>query len=132
VEAAVEVLAIVESEKLFAFVEEATEEGEASMLGLREERAVVEEGEVVDVWQAQLMRALATARLQEEGTLEQTLDGDTLVAPAGGTGGSIRFSALDDDEWDMDADEEGEWVEEEDGEWEEMDDEPRRVDAPSS
>ena len=48
VEAAVEVLAIVESEKLLAFVEEATEEGEASMLGLREERAVVEEGEVVD------------------------------------------------------------------------------------
>jgi hypothetical protein len=110
--------------------DEAVALGGAVQAGILE--GTVDEGEVVDVWQAQLMRALATARLQEEGTLEQTLDGDTLVAPAGGTGGSIRFSALDDDEWDMDADEEGEWVEEEDGEWEEMDDEPRRVDAPSS
>ena len=40
--------------------------------------------------------------------------------------------------WDMDGDEDGEWVDEEDGEWEETDDDvewtggdaPRRVDAP--
>lgn len=108
--------------------DEAVALGGAVQAGILE--GTVDEGEVVDVWQAQLMRALATARLQEEGTLEQTLDGDMLTASAVGQGGSIRFSALDDDEWDMDADlEEGEWVEEEDGE---MDDEPRRVGAPGS
>jgi molecular chaperone DnaK (HSP70) len=54
--------------------DEAVALGAAVQAGVLE--GTVAEGEVVDVWQAQLMRALATARLREQGTLEQTLDGD--------------------------------------------------------
>ena len=45
--------------------DEAVALGAAVQAGILE--GTVEEGEVIDVWQASLMRALATAKLKDEG-----------------------------------------------------------------